>query len=272
MLVAPRVPDHSCSQRELRPVQLDGITFSATDLAQFADQPMAPIQLDKWIDLVPPDEVLLGGLPFDLKKHPHANTHVAESILTRLGEDSGYYANLKSSGSSPRIKGVSPDVINAMESNPGSVKPVKLVLSGLLKELRSLRDRDNRTAARGIESVLKLANNIDASPPRGGLAAEEDLHEHRRKLGVLFARDHGQEPLIWLGLLVGTLLSSVGFSDIKRLNPFLSFADLRRVEDMVGGLMLTVNRMGQADRAIALCVDTLSVLDKLEKTKGRLLT
>ena len=47
---------------------------------------------------------------------------------------------------------------------------------------------------------------------------------------------------MWFTLLVGTALSSRGFGELKRMNPFLTDEDIVRTGDLVSSLMLTINR------------------------------
>ena len=69
---------------------------------------------------------------------------------------------------------------------------------------------------------------------------------HRARLALLLARDHGREPAAWAGLLVSALIATDGFAAVRRLNPFLTDADVATLEGFTAALMLVVNRAGQA--------------------------
>jgi len=114
-------------------------------------------------------------------------------------------------------------------------------LEVLRQGLQALRDKDDRFVSSGIDALLRLVNQVDTNEP-APTASEEARHGFRRRLALLFARDHGQEPTMWLTLLVGTALSSKGFEELKRLNSFLTDDDICRVSDLVTALMLTINR------------------------------
>ena len=108
--------------------------------------------------------------------------------------------------------------------------------------------------------MLKLANHVNPNPPRNASPAEE--FNHRQRLSVLLARDKGEVPMLWLALIIGTTLSSKGFQELKKLNPFLSDLQIKTIESLTAALMLVVNRFGQLARCISDCAELLELLKK----------
>jgi len=133
-------------------------------------------------------------------------------------------------------------------------------LETLLKKLLERHSLDGRFITRTTKTLLRLANHVNPNPPRNASPAEE--YNHRQRLSVLLARDKGQVPMLWLALIIGTILSSKGFEELKKLNPFLSDLQIKTLESLTAALMLVVNRLGQLARCISDCVELLSLLRK----------
>ena len=68
--------------------------------------------------------------------------------------------------------------------------------------------------------------------------------------------------MLWLALIIGTTLSSKGFQELKKLNPFLSDLQIKTIESLTAALMLVVNRFGQLARCISDCAELLELLKK----------
>ena len=63
-------------------------------------------------------------------------------------------------------------------------------------------------------------------------------------------------------LLFGVLISSKGIEDLQRMNPFLDEDRIRVVFDIIVLTMLRANRLGHANRCIAMGINLQNLLAK----------
>ena len=290
-LVAPRVPNYLCSKRVLRPIEFEGCRVTERDLLDFANRPLEHVvdgvEIGHYVvEKSRSDEglpALSTDLPFDvdLSKHPNARSSVADTILHRLTEDVSNYAVSQNNCTEVRLAGgfsSLEECANIVQNPTSSVAEETLTfLDDLRKTLSTAHKRDSDFMKRATRSLMRLANHVDPNPP-GRSAPLEQRRAHRHRLSVLMARDHGQVPELWFSLLVGTLLSDRGFDELQKLNPFLSDRQLRAVQDLLVGLMLTVVRLGQVSRCVTATselydmVSSLSAVSATSTTEGEAVT
>ena len=257
-LLAPRVANHSRESAILKVVDHPGgVKVTLEELDAFSSVPLSSLCLDDFV--VSSSKKSQGGqafhdqLPFDVDHHPASKSHVARDILKRLKKDIKFYADSDYEKVTPTLLGFS-----SSDSPEEGIRKLETLIS----KLGVLKAKDDKFITAGTEEAIKLANKIDVRPPgRGESQSAQDAF--RERLAVVFSRDHGQEPTVWLALLVGTSLSSNGFDDLKKLNPFLSEKEVENVEGLVVSLMLTINRAG----LLARC--TLAARDLLDLMQGQ---
>jgi len=267
----PRVIDFSCEARILRPVVLDAtpelasLTLSATDIRAFATHPLACIGLGTFCtarsrvergQAPVPDKV-----PFVVQHHPHSKSHIAISNQSRLVEDVEFYSKRENSLQTPALKYFySSDVALYMNSPQGSeIAIAKQQVQALLTALRQLQTRDNDYMFRAIDFLTASANSSNF---RARQLTEDEIV---KRLGHNLGQTSGREVTLWFELLIGLLCSPTGTADLQGLNPYL--ADIALVENMTAGVLLTVNRLAQTTRCIALANDLANLLQRLSSLK-----
>ena len=98
-LSAHALHDYARAHRTLKPVSVGAVTYSASEIAEFAGAPLASSTLMKFTRPVPPARRSAGGgaiadlLP-ELAKHGLAAHPLAASTLRRLRDDLGAYAEI----------------------------------------------------------------------------------------------------------------------------------------------------------------------------------
>jgi hypothetical protein len=269
-LVAPRVPNYSCSRRVLRPISFEGNVLTVKDLHDFANRPMERIvegvTLDQFVIYKSRSDEGMASLseelPFDVdvSRHPSAKSTVAESILSRLREDMRNYTKQQNESREARLSGGFGSLSECESMLRNGSDGVSFV-NNLRKNLIIAHKRDSDFMKRATRSLMRLANHVDPNPP-GRSAPLDQRRSHRHRLSILMARDHGQVPNLWFSLLIGTLLSNKGFNELAKLNPFLSERQLMAVQDLLVGIMLVVVRLGQISRCIAATTDLQKMLTR----------
>ena len=261
MLVAARIPDYACSERELHAVQLERLTISMSDLEALATCPV-PFNAD----YVAHHEAaaIPTTLPFTVQvdRHPNARSYVAKQMFSRLSEDVRHHANADDTLKTVGLKGFSSADLANIGDSSWRAQCLKRIRD-LQGRLRELLESDEAFTFSGTSAVLRLANQINPKPPPSGASAGVQ-EEYRKRIAVLFARSHGQESTIWFALLIGTMLSSKGFAELARINPFLTQDHIRTLEDAVAALMLRINRAGQISRCLAACTAMAELLAQAE--------
>eukprot|EP00941_MAST-03F_sp_MAST-3F-sp1_P005039 g5039.t1 len=288
-LIAPRnVRDFSCKERVLQTVKYDGINVTEADIEGFAKIPMRGIgfgstrrgeEMPKNNNVVDNGgleqfvsyrtrvqmgkSAVDGVLPFDVSSHPSAAHKVARNILVRLRDDLQLFSKNSNEKAHPELIGwTEEEVEQHMQGvDDGTEERMSKRLETVLNGLLNLRREDERLVARATDSLLKLSNRVDMSAPPAN-ASPEAKAEHKRRLGFLMSRHAGQEPKIWLQLLVSTLLSTTGAREIQRINPFLDDEQVQTTLDLTVALMLTVNRLSQTARCISIAQELLMLLKR----------
>ena len=264
MLVAARIPDYACAERELHAVKLERLAVSMDELEALAT---CPISFQEEYVTRNQANALSTSLPFtvSVEDHPNARSYVAKQMYARLREDVRHHANADETMWSVGLKGFSSAELGNLQ-DAGWRSQCERRIQDLQGRLRQLLERDEAFTFAGTAAVLRLANQINPKPPPAG-ASSAVQEEYRKRIAVLFARSHGQESTIWFALLIGTMLSSKGFKELVRINPFLTEEHIRTLEDAVAALMLRINRAGQISRCMAACTAMLELLSQAGEEK-----
>jgi hypothetical protein len=77
---------------------------------------------------------------------------------------------------------------------------------------------------------------------------------------VIKSRYAGLEVVFWFEFLVASLLSTNGHNELKKLNPFLSDLEVKRVFDLVVDSMFHSVRLGQIRGAIREATELINLL------------
>jgi len=132
-----------------------------------------------------------------------------------------------------------------------------------------MRDRDNKMVYE-ILPLLKHAINYVPDTEESNFS-KKDLE----MIQFILNRIAGQESLVWIEFLFGSLLSSKAIDDLKSLNPYLTENTVQMLLNLVSVCVLRSNRVGMINRCIAACVKLLRFLkgseDAMDERRDRLL-
>lgn len=204
-------------------------------------------------------------LPFNIDNHDFARTAVAKSMLARMKDDISAWAHEANNDPMLVIKGLYESSLREFFANQPKVvqqmNQTRTEIQTLLEDLRKSRDKD----AALIQDIIPLFetafNYVD-------IPADVDLNDKQKaerleKIKFLLRRQSGQESVIWLEFIFGSLLSSHATADLKRLNPYLDDKIADSILNVVSVSLLKANRVGHANRCIAATLKLLSMVDKV---------
>ena len=267
--VTLRVQNYGCNEREMRPVQHQSsggdCSVAADDVAAYATAPLTQLtgSLERYIAKRTRSDRGLHAISSrftdaaDVEKHPSSTSHVAEEMIERLTVDVKYFADRENSIGVPRLKTMfDPDVV-AMVANPAGhqVSDAISLCQQLLDALRQLKERDVQHAHVAIAEVVKLANS--------------EYHiwsEHCQKddAVLLLRRLSNHEPVLDYEMLVAMLLCDSGDEDMRKLNPSLLPEDIKHIQALTVGTMLSVNRLAMLMRCEDMAAGLLKALVQLQ--------
>eukprot|EP01083_Nonionella_stella_P030773 84290_1 len=273
----PAITNFACSQRALTPLTLHpggGITkeearllsVDAETLANFSGRPLEPIRVNEFVtNLNRTDrhlQPLPGVLPFDVTAHPCAQSKVAQDMVSRLKADAKIHASLQNTGIAPRLTGfLEADVRGFVDgSRRAELKAAIKNMKDLLGRLDALREKDTRYVTNAIPTIVRLTNHVDIE----SLSGENSME----RLAFLLMRYSGQETKMWLGYLVGSLLSSKSRFDWIKLNPYIPADTQSKLMELIVYTLMHANRAGVANRALNDVRELLKLLNQcLTKTE-----
>lgn len=202
-------------------------------------------------------------LAFDVSQHQAANTAPAISVLTRFKDDVLAYAeNANTEGVMKVTKLLDKDIFRyfAGDESAGEVlKEASDIVKSLRLMLEVLQDADTKMVQDTIPLLHKAANWVSLDP-----SAKEGADVHRiAKTRFLMNRQAGQNVWVWVEFLFGTLISSKGCDDLRRLNPYLSLETVNTMFSLITTTMLRANRLGHVNRCIGAIIGLEALLQQV---------
>jgi len=199
--------DVSCAKRFLNQ-SID----SVEDIKALTTMPLSPIGLtqflvhksraERGLSSVSPD------LPLDLSNHTAMDTHVAQSMMTRLRTDTRYYADSENARLEPFLSTMQDDQIKAMVENTNAAELDAAIkqIKAILHALQQLQQKDNEHIQQTMMRTLVLANKVEIVLPNSnanslsaGLQDVEAENRARSGAGILLSRVSGSEATVTFG-------------------------------------------------------------------------
>jgi Ca2+-binding EF-hand superfamily protein len=195
----PEVEDAACVKRTLRAFYRDSMQFSVDDVGAMSNQPLAPVQLHKFVTRISKEQKVANQVKFDVSDLPDAQSHVAKSLLSRLKKDTALYAEQANSGTVAYLVGLLEEDIHSLtqldakqadfgESERNKVQTVVTNLTDLVNKLHELRDKDEEQVPLLMDHAVSLANYVE-------LGVDVLRHEALQSSGAgATTQDSGDEP------------------------------------------------------------------------------
>ncbi|KAG6587045.1 uncharacterized protein IUM83_02717 [Phytophthora cinnamomi] len=121
--------------------------------------PLEAIDVKRFITFCDPEAEVAATLPFDLSKHPVAQTAAAKDLLNRLGDDIAINAQAVNGSKDAFITGATPmNLSSSTEQN--SIAPVVESLRMLILLCEKMRTSDRKMVEEGIAMLEVLLNEI----------------------------------------------------------------------------------------------------------------
>ncbi|KAJ8548740.1 hypothetical protein ON010_g10931 [Phytophthora cinnamomi] len=217
--------------------------------------PLEAIDVKRFITFCDPEAEVAATLPFDLSKHPVAQTAAAKDLLNRLGDDIAINAQAVNGSKDAFITGATPmNLSSSTEQN--SIAPVVESLRMLILLCEKMRTSDRKMVEEGIAMLEVLLNEI-----RG------DIHGDAEKVVAadrfVMQRHVGLYPRVTFDFLTSLVASDCFEADLKARNPFVVNVTADLLEKILLVLFLCsrivhINRTIQAARALVMHLSELA--------------
>lgn len=248
--VVPRITDYSQSNFHLDVQNCAAVNIPIKQLQAFATKPLAPIQLENYVNFLTRAQIGLppipGNVPFNLGAQKSTQTHCSQATIQRITTDVLKFSGQTNSETTPTLIGFAPAEIDTFHDNPACLNKAISQLSALAKALNSAMGFDRKSLWNLMNRALAIATSDERSdtPKAGGAVGECNFLRFR--LGQCSER----EPSCWFELLVASILSTTAEHDIRSLNPYMSSMAYKTVTSLTVVAMLTSNRIAQTHRAL----------------------
>lgn len=261
-----QIPNLTCSKRDLSPQNVPNamkinLNITADQVTAYAT---APLGLGAFVTQCSGEDAgmqpVSASIPFNVDKHPCASSHVATSMVKRLTEDVKYFAEKTNAQTSSRLVAFLDRDLQKIVANPqaGEQKQAVQLVTKLTAAINQQMQGDRKYVDAATDHLLSLANCTNP-----GTTKEKNTYTY------LLGQQSGEECTITFELLVGMLLCSTGDEDLIQLNPCLSPAQAKSLQDMTATIMLAVNRISLGIRCRDLAQSVMSVLQNLESMVSR---
>ncbi len=294
--VIPVLSDFACGERVMSVIDPDklglgqeALGLDAKELHAFSSSPLFGISLEKYVTFLTRAERSLypvsEQLPFDVTKHGQARSEVAKSMIARLHSDMKVFAEQENKGKAPRlVKMLDADIRKYVALHSSDAKAAAEAKGGaadldatikhveeLIELLSALRDTDNQYVLDAIPYITTTANAVrlpaaaaDGKDNKDGKVEADAVARYT----FLLNRYCGQDTILWLDYLIGSLLSSKAEYDLKKLNPYFETPNIKNMFDVIVGVILHANRVSQTNRSISDAKDVLSLLRKCQSARA----
>ena len=197
--------------------------------------------------------------------HEASTTAVASQMLSRMQQDVAAFATAANTDRATKVKSLSDLELAAFFANaPGTdaaLASAASTLKTLVAELAAIRDNDAKAINAIIPLLKQAANFVDTD------RHEKGSDERRHRVAFQLKRCARQAPEVWMEFLFGSLLSSQGTQDLQKLNPYLSQRAMDTIEQLLVMVMLRANRVGQANRCLAIAATLTKLLAAAQATE-----
>jgi hypothetical protein len=248
--VVPRISDYSQNVFMLDIQNCANVNIPTAQLQAFASRPLAPINLNSFIQYLDRSQrrlgLVSGSVPFDVSGDRATKTHCSETTSRRIASDVKTFADQANRESSPALIGFAPADIDSFHHSPQALNRAITQLNSLIKALHASMSFDRKSLANLMFRALSIATSDERSdkPYANGVLGETNFLKFR--LGQCSER----EPAVWFELLVAAVLSTHAERNIRSLNPYLSPTAYKTVTSLTVVSMLTSIRIGQSHRAL----------------------
>lgn len=199
------------------------------------------------------------SLPFSLRHHPHAVTHVAKQMVARLEADLVHYHHQQAVQIEPRLFCIATDVAAGFAPEAAIHE-----LQRLRGALVAVFARDDAFLRDAIELATTLSDGQHtASASRQRLEETRDSSAARAQLAHNLSVLGGTEPQMTFELLVALSLSSDAREKLVHLNPNLGREDAEIILRLTSVAMMVTCRKSQVMRCLPLITDLGTHLQKL---------
>ena len=274
--IIPALSNFAQDERVLRPVDGaalgdDALSLTSAQVDVLVTRPLSELALERYVTFMSRTERGLADvsaqLPFDVGRHPQAQSEVARAMTSRLQDDMRTFAAQENTGKSAKLLHVLDADVAAIVRDPSS--PVLATALShvqlLLTSLQQLRDDDSAYVSNAIPWILSQANAVATEAE----ASEDDAGSTDR-FRFLLRRYAGQESHLWLETIFAALLSSESVADMRKVNPFLDDRALADIFDVAVAVILRANRVGHANRSISDARDLLHLLHQAQHPSASL--
>ncbi|RMX67281.1 hypothetical protein DD238_002126 [Peronospora effusa] len=230
--------------------------------------PLEAIDVKQFVTFCDPEAEVRATLPFDLSKHPVAQTAAAKDLLKRLDDDIAINAQAVNGSKDAFTTGVTPMCLSTPDKLTSKTLTIEH-LQKLIHTCEAMRTCDRKMVEEGIVMLEMLMNEIRA-----------DIHENPELVvdvnRFVMQRCVGLYPRVTFDFLTSLLASSSFEADLKARNPFVVNVAADVMEKILQVLFLCsrivhVNRAIQAARALVKHLNGLFALhgekDRSSKVK-----
>ena len=250
----------------------------ADDLPTLCNKPLADICDSGVYTITRKKQEISSKLPFNVSEHPLAQAHVARSLVKRLEQDMCALSAASASSTSmdvraPKHGEADKEVSKTLTEfcleatkNPDAEERVDLALQfidKLQEELNAIKERDSELVSLSIPLLTNAANYV-------GVGFGDDGDRRLAKSTFLLLRHSQLQTSLWFAVIVSSLLSQdeVGFSNWRRMNPFIDRSTYDKVLSFTARVLLHSNRVGHINRVIETCEDIHIILKGLKEAVG----
>lgn len=259
--------DQSCKKVFLRPfeahnAQGENVGISKADVMSFGDIPLAPIGLTSYVKMRSRSErgqsELSPTVPFNVREHPWAKSHVANSTISRLEDDVNFYADQENRAMLADLVDLYPeDIANYAQADRATAGDNAIrKIGGLLQAFEKLRAQDKRYISRARAFVDYTSNGKN----------ESDISDNSRKDWLLhkLAQHGGTQAMINMAFLLRLSSSNAWAETLRAVNKMLTDDDIETLRYITVGIMLATNRVGHICRCIEMAAEIQSLLHRLQ--------
>ncbi|CAI5729997.1 unnamed protein product [Peronospora destructor] len=216
--------------------------------------PLEAIDVNQFITFCDPEAEVRAALPFDLSKHPAAQTAAAKDLLKRLDDDIAVNAQAVKGSKDAFITGVTPMCLSTPDKLTSKTLTIEH-LQKLINTCEAMRTCDRKMVEEGIMMLETLMNEI-----RGDIYENPELVVDANRF--VMQRCIGLYPRVTFDFLTSLLASSSFEADLKARNPFVVNVNADVMEKILQVLFMCsrivqINRTIQAARALVKHVNGL---------------
>ncbi|CAI5722768.1 unnamed protein product [Hyaloperonospora brassicae] len=218
--------------------------------------PLEVINVEHFITLCDQETEVGTSLPFDLSKHPAAQSAAAQDLLKRLGDDIAINAQAVNGTKDTFVMGVTPSTLSSSGSWISAVENLRK----LIDICENTRMQDRKMVEEGIAMLETLTNEvrINVHGDRERVVAA-DCFRMQRHVGIY--------PRVTFDFLTALLASNTFESDLRARNPFVTNGTADLVEKILLVLFLC-SRIVHINQVVRSARDLVAHLNGISAVKG----